>query len=60
MSFQTRKTSVYLLNTNVDIFDASRELSDPAKDSKCPYTINVQKHCKEIGKIIYMTSWVQP
>ncbi len=30
MSFQTRKTFVHLQNTNEDIFDEIRELSDPA------------------------------
>ncbi len=39
MSFQTRKTSVHLLNTNEDIFDGIWELSDPPIDSKDPYRI---------------------
>ncbi len=30
MSFQTRKTCVHPQNTNEDIFDEIRELSDPA------------------------------
>ncbi len=30
MSFQTRKTFVHLQNTNEDIFDEIKELSDPA------------------------------
>ncbi len=29
MSFQTLKTFIHLQNTNEDIFDAFRELSDP-------------------------------
>ncbi len=39
MSFQTRKTFVHLLNTNEDMFDAFRELSDPPIDSKDPYSL---------------------
>ncbi len=52
MSFQTRKTFVHLRNTNEDIFDTFRELSEPPIDSKDPYTIKAQKRSKEIGKII--------
>ncbi len=51
-------TFVHLRNTNEDIFDASRELSDPPIDSKDPNTIKVQKHSKEICKIIHVTSGV--
>ncbi len=57
MSFYTRKTAVHLQNTNEDIFDAYRELSDP--DSNEINTINVQKRSNEIGKIIHVTSGVQ-
>ncbi len=32
----------------------------PSIDSQDPYTINIQKHLKEIGKIIHLTSVVQP
>ncbi len=32
----------------------------PSIDSKGPYTIKVQKHSKEIGKIIHVSSGVQP
>ncbi len=32
----------------------------PSIDSKGPYTIKVQKHSKEIAKIIHVTSGVQP
>ncbi len=32
----------------------------PSIDSKGPYTIKVQKRSKEIGKIIHVTSGVQP
>ncbi len=51
MSFQTRKTSVHLQNTNQDIFDGIWQLSDPTIDSKGPSTTKVQKLSKEIGKI---------
>uniref|UniRef100_A0A672NWG4 Calcium voltage-gated channel auxiliary subunit alpha2delta 4 n=1 Tax=Sinocyclocheilus grahami TaxID=75366 RepID=A0A672NWG4_SINGR len=53
MSFQTRKTSVHLRNTNSDIFDGISELSDPPIDSKGTTMINVQKRSKQIGKIIH-------
>ncbi len=46
-------------DTNYDIFDAFRELSDPSIDSKDPNTIKAQKRSKEMGKIIYVTSVVQ-
>ncbi len=39
MSFQTCKTFVHLQNTNSDIFDEFRELSDPPINSKDPNTI---------------------
>ncbi len=51
MSFQTRKTSVHLRNTNDDIFDAFWELSDPPIDRNGINTMIVQKRSKEIGKI---------
>ncbi len=38
----------------------TRETSRPSIDSKGPYTIMVQKRCKEIGKIIHVTSGVHP
>ncbi len=60
MLFQTRKTFVRLRNTNEDICDAFWELSDLHIDSKVIKTINVQKHSKEIGQIIHVTSGVQP
>ncbi len=60
MSFQTRKIFVHLWNTNQDIFDEFRELSDPPIDSKDPNTIKAQKCSKEIFKIIHVTSVVQP
>ncbi len=53
MSFQTCKT-------NSDIVDAFRELSDPPIDSKDPYAIKAQNRSKDIGKIIHVTSVVQP
>ncbi len=60
MSFKTCKTFVHLQNTNEDIFDAFRELSDPPIDRKDPYMIKVQKRSKEVVKIIHVTSVVQP
>ncbi len=39
MSFKIRATFVHLQNTNEDIFDSFRELSDPPIDRKDPYTI---------------------
>ncbi len=59
MSFQTCETSVHLLNTNEDIFDAFWELSDPPIDNNVITTIKVQKRSNEIGKIIHVTSGVQ-
>ncbi len=60
MSFQTRKTFVHLRNTNKNIFDEIRELSDPPIDSKGTITIKVQKRSKDIDKIVHVTSVVQP
>ncbi len=60
MSYQTCKTFVHLRNTNEDIFDEFCELSDPPIDSNAITTIKVQKRSKEIGKIIHVTSGVQP
>ncbi len=60
MSFQTRKAFVHLWNTNEDIFDAFRELSDPPIDSKDLNTIKAKKRSKDIVKIIHVTSVVQP
>ncbi len=60
MSIQTCKTFVRLRNRNEDIFDVFWEFSDPPIDSKDPYMIKAQKRSKEIGKIIHVTSVVQP
>ncbi len=59
MSFQTRRgrSSSEL---KLRLFDAFWELSDPPIDSKCPYTVKVQKRSKEIAKINHVTSVVQP
>ncbi len=46
MLFQMCKTFVYLRNTNQDIFDEFRDLSDPPIDSKDPNTIKAQKRSK--------------
>ncbi len=42
------------------MFDEIRELSDPPVDSKSTTTIKVRKCSKDIGKIIHVTSVVQP
>ncbi len=42
------------------VFDAFWELSYPPIDSNGINTINVQKRSKETGKIIHVTSGVQP
>ncbi len=60
MSFQTRNTFVHLWNTNEDMFDEIRELSDPPIDSKATDTFEAQKDSKEIIKIVHVTSVVQP
>ncbi len=59
MSFQTHKSFVRLWNTNEDIFDAFRQLSDSSIDRNVINMTNVQKRSKEIGKIIHVTSGVQ-
>ncbi len=41
-------------------FYAFWQLSDPPIDSNVINTINVQKRSNEIGKIIHVTSGVQP
>ncbi len=43
MLFQTCKTFVHLRNTNSNIFDEIRELSDPPIDNKDPNMNKVQK-----------------
>ncbi len=58
MSFQTHKTLVNLRNTNNDIFNEIRELSDPAYTTmqlKCSQT---QKRNKDIVKTVHVTSVV--
>ncbi len=60
MSFQTRKSFVRLRSTNWDIFDAFWQLYDRPIYSNVINMINVQKRSKEIGKIIHVTSGVQP
>jgi len=50
MSFQTHNC-VHLWNTNLDIFDEIRELSDPLIDTKGITTVKVQKGTKNINKI---------
>ncbi len=56
MSFETRKT----FRTQIKIFLMNSESSLTLIDSKDPYTIKVQKHSKDIDKIIHVTSVVQP
>ncbi len=60
MSLQIRKTFVQVQNTNEDIFDKFRELSDPPIDRKDPNMIKAKKRSKEIVKIIDVTSVLQP
>ncbi len=60
MSFQTRKTFDHLRNTNWDIFDEIREISDPPIDSKGTTMVKAKKHSKDIVKIAHVTSVVQP
>ncbi len=58
MSSQTHKTSVHLRNTYEDIFDNFLEFSDPLIDINVITTIKVQKHSKDIVKIIQVkSSW---
>ncbi len=59
MSFQTHKTLVILRNTNNDICNEIRELSDPANTTmqlKCSQT---QRRNKDIVKTVHVTSVVQ-
>ncbi len=60
MSFQICKTFVHLRNTNEDIFDEIRELSDPPIDSLGTTTVKAQKGSKNIIKIVNVISVVQP
>ncbi len=50
MSIQTHKTFDHLQNTNEDIHNEIRELSDPEK------TFKGQKGSKDIIKIVHVTS----
>ncbi len=59
MSFQTRKTFVYLWNINYDIFYEIREFSNPAYNNATDM-FKAQKGSKHIGKIVHVTSVVQP
>ncbi len=51
----TPKTSVHLQNTNLDIFAEFWELSDPPININVITTIKVQKHSKDISKIIHIS-----
>ncbi len=42
------------------MFDEIWELSDPPIDSNDITTIKAQEHSKETGKIVHVTSGVQP
>ncbi len=53
MSFQTHKTFVHLQNTNEDIFDEIRELSDPPIDSNATTVFKAQKRWKDIVQIVH-------
>ncbi len=59
MSFQTHKTSIHLRNTNEDIFDEIRELSDPAQTAKQRTCSQVHKRSKYICKTVHVTSVAQ-
>ncbi len=56
MSFQTRKTSEHKLR----YFWWNPRALWPSIDSKDITTINAQKHSKDIGKIVHVTSGIQP
>ncbi len=60
MSLQTRKTSVHLQKTLLDIPDEIRELSDPPQtDSKDITTIKAQKPSEGIAETVHVTG-LQP
>ncbi len=59
MSFQTLKTFVHLRNTNEDILDEKRELSDPAYKATQPKYSQTQKRSKDIYKTVHVTSVTQ-
>jgi len=59
MSFQTLKTFVHLQNTNEDLFDEIRDLSDPSIDSNAITTFKAEKVSKDIVKIVHVTTVVQ-
>ncbi len=50
----------FIFRTQIKIFLVHTESSDPPIDSRDPYKIKVQNRSKEIGKIIHVTSVVQP
>ncbi len=51
----------FIFSINVsNLLEASCELSGPPTYSNVINTINVQKRSKDIGKIIHVTSGVQP
>ncbi len=58
MSFQTRKDLRSSSEHKLRYFWWNLRALRPSIDSKGPYTIKVQKHSKEIGKIIQVTSGV--
>ncbi len=55
MSFQTRKTFVYLWNTKYYIFDEIRELSDTAETATQLQCSQSQKCSMDIGKTVHVT-----
>ncbi len=59
MLFQTRKTFVHLRNTNEDVFDEIRELSDPPETATQLKCSQVQKRSKYISKTVHVTSVAQ-
>jgi len=60
MLFHTCKIFVHLQNTNEDIFDKIREVSDSSIDSNIINTFKVQKDTKDIVKTVDVTAVVQP
>lgn len=59
MSFWTRKTFVNFWNTNEDILDEIREVSEPSICRDVIATFNAQKGSKEFVKIVHVTTVVQ-
>ncbi len=59
MSFQTRKTFVYLQNTNDIRYFWWKELSDPVKTAMLHHVQGPKVEKKDIDKIVHVTSVIQ-